>query len=221
VNGNPLKSSDNSSPGIIKATLETNLGPQLYGAIPDEKGSLRLMRYDSAGLHWASTELLSGLDPSDPPAPPKLMGRPALAWVPPDRGNRIYPRPGRLYIVFTPASKKAGPGRVRMMISHVLVNSAGERHFRLGLKAYYQNSSYRAYGFDLYHEPGKDTNLRAAVARGGNAHRGQVWFRPLSDGIADYNYPDFDDWETMRVGLCAGVVNPGDLVDDPIRCPSS
>ena len=58
-------------------------------------------------------------------------------------------------------------------------------------------------------------------ARGGSDYRGQVFFRPLSDGIVDYDYPDFDDWRTMPAGLCKGVVNPGGLVNDPIECLDS
>ena len=108
-----------------------------------------------------------------------------------------------------------------MSTSYVQVTGSGEtaqRNLRVGLVSWYQNVWYRAYGVDLYQEPGTDSNLRAAVARGGADWGGQVYFRPLSDGIVDYDYTDFDDWRTLAAGLCKGVVDPGGLAADPIGC---
>ena len=48
----------------------------------------------------------------------------------------------------------------------------------------------------------------------------EVWFRPKADGIEDYTYRNYDDWEVLRIGLCKEVVNPGGLVSGPIKCLS-
>ena len=44
-------------------------------------------------------------------------------------------------------------------------------------------------------------------------------FRPKADGINDLLYVNYNDWETIRLGLCRNVVNPGGLITNPIQCP--
>ncbi|HEU0248631.1 MAG TPA: hypothetical protein VFR38_16260 [Gaiellaceae bacterium] len=218
--GDELVASANASPAIVRAHL--GIGPVLLGAFP-RFGGLDIRIYDPGKPplfppRWEPTSLLGFSRPTS------VQGKPAVAWVGQGGGRIDDGAQGatpRLYIVTITDTDEGKLGGVEMSMSYVDVTGSGEnieRHLRVGLVAFYQNSSYRAYGVDLYHEFGADSNLRAAVARGGSDWGGQVFFRPLSDGIVDYDYPDFDDWRTMADGLCKGVVNPGGLVDDPITC---
>jgi hypothetical protein len=46
-----------------------------------------------------------------------------------------------------------------------------------------------------------------------------VWFRPVSDGILDYRYTDFDDWVTMGHFLCQRLVDTRESAGGPtITC---
>jgi hypothetical protein len=219
--GDALEATDGASPAIVRAHL--GIGPVLLGAFP-RFGGLDLRIYDAGRPplfppSWQPTTLLGFSRPTS------VQGKPAVAWVGPtasrvDDGGARGTAP-RLYIVTLTNTDQGRLGGVEMTMSYVQVTGSGEslqRHLRVGLVSWYQNVWYRAYGVDLYHEFGADSNLRAAVARGGADWGGQVYFRPLSDGIVDYDYTDFDDWRTMAVGLCKGVVNPGELMADPIEC---
>jgi hypothetical protein len=86
---------------------------------------------------------------------------------------------------------------------------------RVGLDVYFDNVWRSAGGLDLLFEPDADANLRALISHPGE---GQLMFRPKADGINDIVYTNHNDWDVLAHNVCSGVVNPGGLVTDPIRC---
>jgi len=215
--GQIIKTARFASPAIVEAFLPWKPGEAgIYGAFPDVKGYL--------GMWWLNpeTNLWEKTDSMESPRYPE-EGRAALAWVP---YNDEAPQRGRLYLAYVAHDadpRTLYPERVvSMMMSYV---RASDRAQMVGLEADMDNSWYFAFGIDLFYEPGVDSNLRAVESRqrppsGDRPSMDfQVWFRPKADGILDFTYKNYNDWETLAVGVCQYVVNPGGLVDDPIRCP--
>ena len=197
------------SPGLVQANKT------VFGAFADRQGSLVLYRYHPRTRRWEATDMLEGRRPL-------IRGRPAMAWVPYSAATQY---PGRLCLVFTdrstPVEKKY---MLRMMMSYVKVSKTPdgrlEKKELVGLFSPFDNVWLRAYGVDLLYEPGLDTNLRAAFSRTASRRGdGAVYFRPNADGINDFTYRNANDWDVLRIGLCGGVVNPGGLVPNPIKCP--
>ena len=56
-----------------------------------------------------------------------------------------------------------------------------------------------------------------SVARGDRPFR--IMFRPKADGINDFGYRNYNDWDILRVNVCKQVVNPKGTVSNPIKCP--
>ena len=67
-----------------------------------------------------------------------------------------------------------------------------------------------------------DTNLRAlyssAATPVGRDVNTRLYLRPKADGIDDYTYTNYNDWETLRGGICKYMVNPAGDIPNPIKC---
>jgi hypothetical protein len=212
TDGSPIELADHASPGLVRAYLPWKPGIQaLYGAFPDPTGQLRVWGLDVPRGRWEDTQLVESF--TGP-----VGARPALAWVP-YQSNADYP--GRLYIVWSAYHEREPVTQI--MLSYVRVqpqqDGSLERTERIGLLSPFDNVWLYSYGSDLLFERTVDTNLRSVHAYATPKDRFQVWFRPKADGINDFAYVDYNDWEYLRDGLCRNVVNPGGLVADPITCP--
>jgi hypothetical protein len=127
----------------------------------------------------------------------------------------------------TDVAYRAMNREVRMLTSYVKMQKQPDGTFtgtlKVGLEGPFDNVWLYAFGIDLYFEAGIDTNLRSVLSIA--IDKPEVWagiqFRPKADGIADMTMVDNNDWETMRIGLCKNVVNPGGTVSNPITCPTS
>ncbi len=189
------------SPALVEATLAGRRA--LYGLFAGADDRLDLWRLDASSGRWAKTDLMAT-------RPGPVNWHPALAWVPP---GPVSER-GRLYVLYSDKTS----GTAMMMMSYVQVDrSSGVGRERVGLLAPFDNVWRTITGADLLFEPGADTNLRAVLAHG---KTDELWFRPKADGISDFTYVNYNDWEVLRVNLCRGLVNPGGLVARPVRCAS-
>lgn len=196
------QASPSLSRGYVPSRGTSNL---LLGAfVSASDNGLRLYTQDIATARWQLTPDLE--------MTVQAKGRPAMAWVP--FGKSDYP--GRLYLLY----RQPSDGAYRWMWSYVRVaqDPAGNvvsKQGRIGLNGWFRNVSYRGAGFDFLYEQGIDSNLRSV-----SVYKEVVTLEPKSDGILDFTYLNYDDWQVHRVGLCKHVVNPGGTVDNPIKCPA-
>lgn len=192
-----------ASPSIARGYVpREGAAPQLLGAFLNASGKLRLYVRNEATGRWRQ--------PSEQPSmSAQGTGRPAMAWVP--SGGTEFP--GRLYILY----RQKDDGAFRWMWSYTKMTRDGDGNEvateAIGLDSFFDNKWYVGTGHDFLNEHGVDTNLRAVIATNDT-----VALRPKSDGIQDFSYRNYDDWQVLRVGLCRQVVNPGGRVSDPIRC---
>lgn len=204
--GTQVVLSAKSSPGIGRGyTGWRPAVPALYGAFATAGGRLRLFYYDLAGDYWEQTDLIRGST--------SVGGRPSLAWVPKSRRTEY---PGRFYFAYPGLD-----GVFRMQKSYVEVkpqpNGTLQRTERIGLEAFFDNVWHGGYGIDLFHRgwgANGDTNLRAVTARSDGA----TWFTPKADGIHDFEYSNYNDWDTIQNGMCQSVNDPGGTVPNPMPC---
>jgi hypothetical protein len=214
-----------ASPGIGQATLRWPPGPGatyrsgFYGAFADASGVLGLWYFDLPNGRWEDTHLIS--------TSPAVEGRPALGWTPHAYccnsvgGWIVGGLPGKFYLIYTIHGTDY-PRRTRMMISYTSVSPGGNIQLmlpRVGLDSDYDNVWWTADGIDLlpdYINSGSFFVLATLAAYK------QVWLRPRSDGLLNYEYNNKDDWAILRKGLCYYLVNTeiGPLgLQPPIRCP--
>jgi len=213
---------DYTSPAIAFASLRWQSGPVLYGAFAASDGRLDLWARDSSTGHWVKTDMMET-------RPGPVEGRPALQWVPFQSTSFV---PGRLYLMFIRHNTSSpGEREINMMMSYVKKDSvSGTNKQYMGLLSPFDNVWLYGLGIDLLYTPGIDSNLRAAFTVGANyggdnpdsPKKFQVWFRPNADGIYDYSYRNFNDWQTLQVGVCKYVVDPGDALphSTQIQCPA-
>ena len=187
------------SPELVEAGLAGVTGTYALLAGADDKADL--YRYDPVTRRWSDTAMLDS-------RPGPINWRPAMAWVPPGPTSAI----GRVHILY--ADREGGAAKA--MMSYVAVQST-TRTQRIGLDTYFDNVWRLISGGDLLYEPGVDTNLRAVMSFTTDGPS-EVWFVPKADGIHDSTYTNRNDWAVMRYSLCRDVVNPGGLVNNPIRC---
>jgi hypothetical protein len=206
LDGTALSLSAQASPALARGDAPSKgASAKLLGAFAAASDNgLRLYAYDAASGRW---ELTSDLDST-----PTTRGRPTMAWVPTSAADY----PGRLYLAYARASN----GMYRWMWSYVKVNKDTDgnivsKQARIGLDSWFDNVWYGGNGLDLLYEPGIDTNLRAVSS----FVTGAVALRPKADGIQNFTYLNYNDWQVHRVGLCQQVVNPGGTVSNPIKCP--
>ncbi len=205
--GSALTLPPQASPALARGYLPSKgASPLLLGAfVSPADNRLRLFAQDPVTGRWQQS--------SDTDTSPLSQGRPSIAWVP--FGASEYP--GRLYLVY----RRASDSVYRWMWSYTKVtqDAAGNvlsKQGRIGLDTWFDNVWAKGNGIDFLYEPAVDTNLRAANAAG----EGVVQLRPKADGIQDFSYLNYNDWQVHRVGLCRQVVNPGGTVAHPIKCPA-
>lgn len=202
-----------ASPSIARAYLPYQPGiPALYGAFASAvDGRLDVWWWNNGTRRWEATAVLES-------RPGPVRARPAMAWVP---TNHSAESPGRFYLVYT----ADGSGMMKWMMSYVKVTKNADgtvtKAEKVGLEGPFDNVWAAAAGVDLLYEDGVDTNLRA-VTTGipTDTGLGAVWMRPKADGIQDFGYLNYNDWQVLRVGICQQVVNPGGTVSNPIKCPA-
>jgi hypothetical protein len=161
-----------------------------------------LLKMDAQG-HWATTQFDVG---------PTNM-RPAMAYVPDAHDSSK----GKIYSVYV----ERGSSVLRMRSSGVIATGSGtavQKTPVFGFDATFDNGWTKGFGVDLMFEPGKDSNLRAAVVYSFGTTSGKTTVLPLADGIVDLTYGSFNDWGQIGKGLCAGVANPGGTVASPMAC---
>jgi len=61
--------------------------------------------------------------------------------------------------------------------------------------------------------------LRAVLTTGVGPHPFRIWMRPKADGIDDFTYTDYSDWNVLRKNLCKWTVYPTLNGPRPISCP--
>jgi hypothetical protein len=209
VDGVQLALPTEASPALARGYLPSNAGSNLLlGAfVSANDNQLHLYSHNPATSRW---ELSPDLDTT-----PTAKGRPAMAWVPFVGGSDPF---GRLYLLY----QQASDGMYRWMWSYMKVtkDASGNvvsKQGRVGLNTWFDNVWSGGKGLDFLYEPGVDTNLRSVSVEGA----GEVVLRPKADGIQDFSYLNYNDWQVHRVGLCRQVVNPGGTVTNPIHCPAN
>lgn len=205
--GSPLTMNDEASPALARGYVPSKGAANLLlGAfVSPTDNRLRLYAQEAVTGRW---ELTSDLETM-----PLAKGRPAIEWAP--FGASDYP--GRLYLAY----RRASDSMYRWMWSYTKVtkDSAGNvlsKQGRIGLDTWFDNVWFGGSGLDFLYESSVDTNLRAVSAAG----TGVVQLRPKADGIQNFSYLNYNDWQVHRVGLCRQVVNPGNTVSNPIACPA-
>ncbi|QMU30413.1 T9SS type A sorting domain-containing protein [Adhaeribacter radiodurans] len=216
----PVKSTSQwAFPAIIQTYLPWKPGVKsLYALVPAADAKLDLWYYNPATNLWELTNVIEGgrVGP--------IHSKPSMAYVP-YRGSSETP--GRVYMVYIKQSQPGAVfnGQVRMKMSYVKTtlnpDSTYTKEEKIGLDSYFDNSWFYAYGMSLYFDRGQDTNLRAVSTIGSEENKLNVVFRPKADGINDFSYTNYNDWEVLRLNLCKQVVNPGGLVSNPINCTSA
>lgn len=146
-----------------------------------------------------------------------------MAWVPTTSTSDVN---GRLYLMWI-AHNTTQPAqrRVRMAMSYTKVTPLAIGHLlkvaQVGLIADFDNSWHYAYGIDLLFESGYDANLMSIESRASDNPEGPIGVsvRPKADGINHFRYVNYDDWATIRLGLCRNVINPAGLGPKAVTCP--
>lgn len=194
-----------SSPALVYAFLppfDNDL--RLYAWLTDANHNNELWRYDGTlPVAWSKLALFDG-------------------------GSRSYGRAGlavvgkKLYAAYPVAVDDEQQRMIEWQQSYIKRDaSSGVGTLRIGLKGPYDNVWAYGRGIDFSYEAGADTNLRAVanwIRPEGSPADDSVWFLPKADAINAYVMENYDDWPHLGVGICKGVVNPGNTVADPIRC---
>lgn len=202
--GQPITLPEFASPGIGSGYL--GIGPRgrtLIGAFAEADGQLGLWQLDESTGRWVAVDRVQDLG--------RFEGRPALAWASSSAQNSD----GRLYVAWVTHPASPSDRTVRIAMSYVSVlelpNGHLARQFRVGLRAYLDNSSLDAAGITLFFDRGTSSHLISAESRITGSGESYISVRPKADGINDFAYVGYDDWETIRLGLCIGVQRPLDI----------
>ncbi|MEO6456244.1 MAG: hypothetical protein ABIN97_19360 [Ginsengibacter sp.] len=204
-------------PNIIQTYLPWRANEKgLYGLFPAEDAKLDMWWYNPSTNFWEKTNVLEN------PRPGPIHSKPSIAYVP---YRNEMENPGKIYMVYIKQSAGGSifTGDTRMRMSYVkdLINADGTivKEEKIGLDSYFDNSWFNTYGISIFFEPGKDINLRSVYTAANGSKKLHIFFRPKADGINDFSYKNYNDWETIRKNLCKEVVNPGGLVSNPVGCP--
>ncbi|MCI0400803.1 MAG: hypothetical protein L0Z68_05830 [Gammaproteobacteria bacterium] len=197
-----------SSPAIERSYLPYKPGlPALYGAFADPSGKLDIWWFNNGAGRWEKTNVLET-------RPGPIEGRPAMVWVP-YRTNTEYP--GRFYLMYISYDTDQNRGfrekqrMVRMMMSYVKVTNTGgdgiQKIEMVGLDSPFDNVWMYAFGIDLLYESGIDKNLRAVLASAINKPESwtRILVRPKADGINNFTYTNYNDWEVLRIASHSGT----------------
>jgi len=96
-----------------------------------------------------------------------------------------------------------------------------EQFEKIGLKSPFDNVWHYTHGIGFLYENNIDTNLRAveSIIRPNSTSKNHtIWMRPKADGINDFDMLNYNDWELFSKSLCRNVVNPNNVVTNPIQC---
>jgi hypothetical protein len=174
------------APGLLHTTLG---GATLYGVFPiGPAGALRLYTRDTTTGRWALTPWEMAASSS--------IGKPALAM---ENVTAGAPIPGRLRILYL---QRAANNNHIVRIKTLEAIGVGAGATRKLTDEIHDNVWYYAQGVDLLFEPGVDTNLRAAVATKIENKPRFVELRPKADGVVDFAYRNWNEWEALGIGLC-------------------
>jgi len=213
----PVKSTSQwTFPCIIQAVLPWKPGVKgLFALVPAPDAKLDLWYYNTTSGFWEITNIIEGSRVGP------VHSKPSLAFVP---YNSNVPDRGRLYMAYVKQSTTSNSAEkvVRLKMSYVKVttNTDGtlSKEEKIGLDSPFDNVWFYGYGISLFYERGSDTNLRCVVTSAKAEPQFQISFRPKADGIHDFTYVNYNDWDVMRLSLCKRVVSPGGLVSNPIGC---
>lgn len=178
-----------SAPGLLHTTLG---GATLYGAFPvGPSGALFLYTRDATSGRWT-------LSPWEMAASASI-GKPALAMESVTAGAPI---PGRLRLLYL---QRATNNNHIVRIKTLEAIGLGGGATRRLTDEIHDNVWYYGRGVDLLFEPGVDTNLRAAVSTKLDSTPPKppfVELRPKADGVVDFAYRNWNEWEALGIGLC-------------------
>ncbi len=197
------------APGIVRGRMPGDTADAFYMHATHDVEAIvrsRWLKYDDGDATWKATSFKSNVSTL----------RPGLAYVP----SVIEPTRGTIYALSTQPYGDV-PNAVRMRTSRVEVQSVGEtvtKTPQFDIDQWFDNAWSSVFGLDLMFEPGRDTNLRAAVVYDFGKMAKKTAFLPLADGIVDLEYSGFNDWEQIGNKLCASVANPENTVPNPIPC---
>jgi hypothetical protein len=124
---------------------------------------------------------------------------------------------GKFYVFYAArGSRVAG-----MIMSFTSVDTTGAPAAeRIGLPSFYDNKWWAAYGIDVlpdYYNSGSFFALATLALN--NESKNQVWLRPRSDGLLNYEYKNIDDWAILGSSLCRYLRGIGPLATQPqINC---
>lgn len=192
TDGRPYAIRDVSSPALLWTNME---GGRLYAALPIAPNGEIALRYLREDGRWTRPNWSVGAPGS------RSVGRPAMAVEPVPNGSII---PGRMRIAYLSNRDDAGNSAVRLLtLSANGLTPAAGMMFRDTL---FDNQWYFGNGVALLFEPGRDDQLRAAVAtaivRKGIPQPRVVELRPLAGGVVNLVQRNWDDWEALGLGLC-------------------
>ncbi|HTJ46163.1 MAG TPA: hypothetical protein VL463_28860 [Kofleriaceae bacterium] len=209
-NGNPVRMALLGSLGATMAppldlSTTQSVMTLVFGA--PSTGCMQMWHRSPTTARWVN-------DAANMPSCVHVVGRPAIAFVP-DPDLATYA--GRLHIVYMPGYHPSGQDPARQLTSVAWPAS------KMAQSAFYDNEWMDVFGIDLLFDPAFDDDLRAAFAVGGDPDRHgsdyqHLRFDPKADGITDFTYTDYDDWRTMRTGICATIEHDSS-VTDPVICP--
>ena len=190
VNGTPIGPiAPDSAPALLHTTIG---GATLYGAFPiGPSGSLFLYTRDMTSGRWA-------LSPWEMAASPSI-GKPAMAMEDVTAGAPI---PGRLRLIYM--QRMANNNHI-VRIKTLEAIGLGSGAVRRLTDEIHDNTWYYARGLDLLFERGVDSNLRVAASTKLDSDPPVppfVELRPKADGVVDFSYRNWNDWEAMGIGIC-------------------
>lgn len=195
-----------ASPGVLYARTTTG-GTRLYAAIPiGASGGLSLYEFDETTGRWTRSAW------SVPAV--SVIGRPALAMQPASAGS---PLPGRMRLLFLGRATNGNHIVKGGMLQAFGINAVNGMGF---LIENHDNVWLFGKGVDLLYEDGVDTNLRAVVAsaliEGGIPSPHRIIFRPHADGVVNFTYKNWNDWEAIGYGVCRSLrTGGGDITCHP------
>lgn len=190
ANGTPIGPIEpGSAPGLLHTTVG---GATLYGAFPlGPSGMLFLYTRDATTGRWTPSPWEMTASPS--------IGKPALAMEDVAAGAPI---PGRLRLMYL--QRRPNNNHI-VRIKTLEAIGLGSGAARRLTDEMHDNVWYYGRGVDLLFERGTDTNLRAAVSTKLDSNPPVppfVELRPKADGVVDFSYRNWNEWEALGIGLC-------------------
>lgn len=154
----------------------------------------------------------------------RAPGRPAIAFF--DYLSKTVSSPeeshGNHWLTFvTRASGAQEIERIPQTWTMTKPNPPGDNNVAQRMVSKFDNGWTYVLGLAYSYTPGVDTNLRGLMVSGMTNSPNEIFFKPVADGIVDQEYKDQNDWLYLAENVCKGVVNPGFMDFNPIRCASN